>query len=348
MLYSFIIPVYNCKPYLASCVNSILAADLSSYEIILVDDGSQDGSSQLCDLLSLQHPQIKVIHQKNSGASSARNTGLSHAQGDMLLFLDSDDTLDSVELREILTDTRCIDSDFVIFGLRFDYYRKGNCYRRDCVFFNYDGILSDIEWSAALLELFSNNSLSSSCTKIYRRSIIEENNLQLNTSMFLYEDLEFVLRYLSCCKNIWNVPKAVYHYRQTEDEGNAGRRLARIDCIPDFLIPIENALNHLQKTHPSIGQDQCEHILQSLHLTLAREKIGVSSPSVIHKVCRDYASWEHARLSSPAPSRFRTQLLNERVLQLWIHHKLTSVRHRIAVIVKSTLHLFRKEANDHV
>ena len=159
--------------------------------------------------------------------------------------------------------------------------------------------------------------------------------------MFLYEDLEFVLRYLACCGDIWNVPKAIYHYIQSEDEGNAGRRLARIDSIPDFLVPIEAALSNLQETHPAVPTEACQKILQQLHLILAREKIAVSSLSGIRNICRDYASWEKERISHPADSKFRQQLLAERCSALWFHHKKTAVRHRIAVFVKSTLHVLR-------
>ena len=106
--------------------------------------------------------------------------------------------------------------------------------------------------------------------------------------MFLYEDLEFVLRYMQHCDRIWNVPQAIYHYRQSEDEGNAKRRLMRIDHLPPFLQPIEAALTDLLTANPTIGEAQVQNILQQLYLVLAREKISVSSlicHTLIHKAC---------------------------------------------------------------
>ena len=347
MQYSFIIPVYNCKPYLSSCVNSILNTGLSSYEILLVDDGSTDGSAELCDALKKEHPTVKVIHQKNAGASSARNTGIQAASGEQILFIDSDDTLDSQLLGGILSDPRCVQADITIYGICFDYYKNGRCYRKDNLFYEFDGMLSENHWCNLIVDLFEKNALNSSCTKIYKRSIIDANHLELNTSMFLYEDLEFVLRYLSCCDQVWNVPKAVYHYRQSEDEGNAGRRLARIASIPDFLVPIENALETLAKKRPGVCKSDCEKILQSLHLTLAREKISVSSLSVIRHICKDYAQWEKNRIQAPDDSPFRKQLLSERAFTLWFRDKYIKLRHRIAVFVKFILYQVRKGANHH-
>lgn len=88
---SVIVPVYNVKRYLERCVNSILRQTMQDIEILLIDDGSSDGSGELCDRLAKEDNRIKVIHQKNGGLSAARNTGIKNASADFLLFVDSDD-----------------------------------------------------------------------------------------------------------------------------------------------------------------------------------------------------------------------------------------------------------------
>lgn len=91
MKVSVIIPVYNVKPYLERCVQSVLGQTYKDIEMILVDDGSTDGSGQLCDELAAKHGQIRVIHQENQGLSVARNIGIQQATGEYIVFLDSDD-----------------------------------------------------------------------------------------------------------------------------------------------------------------------------------------------------------------------------------------------------------------
>lgn len=91
MKVSVVIPVYNVLPYLERCVRSVLNQTYKDLEIILIDDGSTDGSGDLCDTLTGYDRRIRVVHQNNMGLSAARNTGIHHASGDYVIFLDSDD-----------------------------------------------------------------------------------------------------------------------------------------------------------------------------------------------------------------------------------------------------------------
>lgn len=91
MRISIIIPVYNVAPYLKTCVSSVLQQTHKDLELILVDDGSTDGSGELCETLANEDKRIRVVHQSNQGLSAARNTGINHATGDYLAFLDGDD-----------------------------------------------------------------------------------------------------------------------------------------------------------------------------------------------------------------------------------------------------------------
>lgn len=334
MRYSFIIPVYNCKAYLATCVETIRAVDAADYEILLVDDGSSDGSGALCDDLAVQYSEIRVVHQENAGASAARNRGIREARGEMILFLDADDSVDAEILCETLRDARCQEADLTIFGLTFDYYRKGKCYRRDPLFYEYDGMMDRGAWGTAFEQLYRDNSLSPVWNKVFKREILVQHQLELNTDMFLYEDFEFVLRYMKYCEKIWNVPKAVYHYRQAEDEGNAKRRLARIDCLSEFLKPIEKALNEL----PDAPKDQREAVLVQLHQVLAREKIAVSDLAKIRKICGDYAVWYQAHGLTAGDNQFHQQLMNGKAGTLLLRSKKTAIRHAVAVRVKALIH----------
>lgn len=101
-LVSVIIPVYNVKPYLCECVDSIIAQTYGSLEIIVVDDGSIDGSGELCDELGARDERIAVLHKKNGGLADARNYGLRYTHGDWVSFVDSDDWVSPVFIEVLM------------------------------------------------------------------------------------------------------------------------------------------------------------------------------------------------------------------------------------------------------
>ena len=100
---SIIVPVYNVLPYLCRCVSSLTGQSFDNIELILVDDGSTDGSGELCDILARDDPRIRVIHKQNGGLSDARNCGLDAARGDYITFVDSDDFVTSDYVRYLLS-----------------------------------------------------------------------------------------------------------------------------------------------------------------------------------------------------------------------------------------------------
>ena len=339
MKISFIIPVYNCKRFLPECVSSIRSAELPDYEILLIDDGSTDGSGALCDELAAEFSEIRVVHQANAGVSAARNRGIRESSGELLLFIDADDSIASDLLCWMLKDARIAQADLVCFGISFDYYKNGNLYRQDSLYHPFDGILSKPQWGASVFELFSSNSLSSSCSKVFRKDILQQYNLLFNEGMFLYEDLEFVLRYMQYCDKIWNIPKTIYHYRQHENEDNAAQRLKRIYSIPKLLNSIELALWQLPEC---VSETDKAMLLQQLHLILARGKISVSNILTIQQICRDYQKWSENRLLPIQQDKFQKLLLKGKVTQLYFQNKKALLRHWCAVRIKTILTRLRK------
>ncbi|MBQ8769519.1 MAG: glycosyltransferase family 2 protein, partial [Oscillospiraceae bacterium] len=108
MFFSVVVPVYNVENYLKECVDSILRQSFADFELILVDDGSKDGSGAICDAYALGDARVKVIHKENGGQSTARNAGVRAAAGEYAVFLDSDDFIDTsdffADLHSALTD----------------------------------------------------------------------------------------------------------------------------------------------------------------------------------------------------------------------------------------------------
>ena len=115
--FSIIVPVYNVKDYLGECLDSILSQTYRDFEMILVDDGSTDGSGELCDQYAAQDERIRVIHQSNQGLSAARNNGIARAKGEYLMFVDSDDYFLRRDALELLAE-RADGCDLVAFDWR--------------------------------------------------------------------------------------------------------------------------------------------------------------------------------------------------------------------------------------
>ncbi len=102
-LISIVIPVYNVKPFLRTCAESVFAQTFRNLEILFIDDGSTDGSGEICDELAAQDPRVRVIHQPNGGLSDARNTGIEACTGKWIYFLDSDDAISPVTIAHLWT-----------------------------------------------------------------------------------------------------------------------------------------------------------------------------------------------------------------------------------------------------
>lgn len=342
---SFIIPVYNCELTLEDCVRRVVELKFKDYEIILVDDGSTDNSGTLCDALDVGYSQVKCIHQENQGVSAARNHGLRVAVGDYIAFLDADDTIDSMAFGKMLEHLRQDPTiDMAVFGMSFDYYYHGRCYRSDALPPALTGKFDKDEWMTELGQLFESNALSPIWNKVIKRSLLEDNRLELRRDMFLYEDLEFSLQCLAHCGTILFSPDVVYHYRQAEDEGNAGRRLKRIEHLPELVDQIENALNNLTGCQNMREmKNDVSRILLLLYLVLAREKIAVSTVQEIKVICRDFSQWWsiHMQPLREQDKQFVDQLLCKKIVQLICKRTYVAVRHRIAVKVKSSA-LYRK------
>ncbi|MDR3313823.1 MAG: glycosyltransferase [Oscillospiraceae bacterium] len=209
---SVIVPVFNAAAYLDECVHSVLAQRFAQWELLLVDDGSADASPGLCDQWAARDPRIHAIHQPNGGVSAARNAGLALARGEYLAFLDADDCLTPDFLAVLYEQAEDHAADLSICTFRnFAQGWEGDavaCPGLPAGGFDRRVILGDM---ALLLMRF--NCCNSICTKLFRRSIVEENALCLPPGRTHGEDREFLLRYLAHCGRAAYTPQALYRYR---------------------------------------------------------------------------------------------------------------------------------------
>lgn len=175
MKVSVIIPVYNVKPYLERCVKSVLRQTYKDIEVILVDDGSKDGSGELCDQIALTDKRIYVIHQANQGLSGARNTGIQEATGEYIIFIDSDDEWLLNDGLNTIVQSCDTTTDLVIFKA-VDIWNQG----RKTLTVDYD--IENISSLRDAQEVFSHliytqQFRSSACLLMIRRDILISNEI---------------------------------------------------------------------------------------------------------------------------------------------------------------------------
>lgn len=205
---SVIIPIYNIKPYLEYAVNSVIKQTFSDWEMILVDDGSTDGSAILCDGLSNRDSRIRIIHKPNGGLSSARNAGVRIAKGDYILFLDGDDYLHSETLSALHSiASNHLDVDFIQFK-----YKEVNTYFEEEK--TNESIISEIEYISSEEAMFQRlfdwgGNAASACTKFYRRPIFD--SIQFREGI-LHEDEDFTTHLLSIAHKVAYCKNEFYRY----------------------------------------------------------------------------------------------------------------------------------------
>lgn len=189
---SIIIPVYNTEKFLNRCVQSVVAQTYRDLEIILVDDGSVDDSPKICDEWAEKDHRIKVIHQKNGGASSARNVGIENATSEFIQFVDSDDYLQPNYSQNLMAEMQ-EDVDLVVAGIEVKDVKINRflCPQKDETL----EISSD---QNKLLQLIAKDYFDYSYNKIYRRSLITE---KFRVGQPLGEDRIFNLDYVRNIKN---------------------------------------------------------------------------------------------------------------------------------------------------
>lgn len=201
---SVIIPVYNVSPYLEKCVQSILRNPMTSLEVILIDDGSTDGSGELCDIIQSYDSRVRVFHQSNGGLSSARNCGLSHAQGKWICFVDSDDFV-SDDFKACFDRLQTFDCDLLEYGF---------CvYKDDCI--TQRNVPIEGVWAENAFFRSKNYYLPVWCY-LFKKEILVKYDISFTSGLKYCEDQEFVAKYLLCCNLVQTIPIAPYFYVQRE------------------------------------------------------------------------------------------------------------------------------------
>lgn len=209
---SIILPVYSAEKTLQKCIESILSQEFTDFELIIINDGSKDNSFAICDNYSLIDKRIILINQTKKGVSDARNKGLDYVRGKYICFVDADDWVEKEYLSTFFREDHNPNKEMVIQSCFEDSEKKSTI----------KTILPDKLYDQSSFSLLFTElhilGYGYPFAKLYKTTIIKENNLYFDTEIHFIEDLLFFLNYLQYINTLQTVSQANYHYKTNESK----------------------------------------------------------------------------------------------------------------------------------
>lgn len=263
---SFIIPVYNASKTLEHCVKSLLTQTYDNFEIVLVDDGSVDGSSKICDDFAQKENRVVVYHQENAGVSAARNKGLELACGKYVAFVDADDWIDSNVCETFVKACEKQDYDLFCFSAIYSSQKK------DVLSFLLPGdveLFSQKQKEELLCKMMTpwapwysfncNTRFAGSVwAKFYRAEVIKNSDIQFSLETIVSEDVLFNVLSFDFFDKIGYSTKAFYHYRVQDD---SAQNRYRPNSMKYFGFVIDQIQQWLEEKRKDLNVKNCANTL---------------------------------------------------------------------------------------
>lgn len=300
--FSLIVPVYKVEEYLPKCVESIRAQSCQDYELLLVDDGSPDRCPALCDAYAAQDPaHIRVIHQPNAGPGAARNRGIDEAEGDYIVFVDSDDYLSPETLEELRRAIEQTGADLYHFGAFVERNGRVIGQVREQVPVDH---VTDLRQAPRYFF-----GTMAPWGKAYRRALFSDKSLRYPPQV-RYEDIRLSVKLLARCERIVSLKGTYYHYLQREDSAmrnrNADRNAELLTAFDDILAWYrENGL--FDEFRDELCALAVEHILLS-----ATVRVLLIDPH--HRLIGEFRSYVEREFPDYASNRYVAELPRARAL----------------------------------
>lgn len=307
-LISVVIPVYNAEAHIDVCLDALLAEVEVEFEVITVDDGSRDRSAAILAARTTRDPRLKVVTQVNRGPSAARNTGLAHAAGDYVWFVDADDLVAPHALAIIAAAARANDADIVSFNAE-SFVDDGEprlLYRAPKPTAVVTGE-AWIRWTAAEGEY-----LNYPWFQAIRRDLLERHRIRFAENM-LHEDIAFVTECLLHARRVIHVDRPLYRYRRHTGSLTGGIDDARVlRRIESYFIVVEQLRAFAARTDIAEATREClrgQIVGQGLQVDrLGRALADPATRRRVRERCRDERYWQ--RLLADAPDwRSRRRVL---------------------------------------
>lgn len=310
---SIIVPIYNAENYLRRCVDSILNQEYTDFELLLVNDGSTDASGDICEEYGDRDPRVIVIQKENTGVSDSRNRALDRARGKYLQFLDSDDWITPDATRLFVRAAEEYGCDMVIS----DFYRvvgerlstKGDIEE--------EGVLTREEFAAHMMENPADFYYGVLWNKLYRRDIVEEHNLRMDTDINWCEDFMFNLEYIRYAKVFYALHAPIYYY--VKRKGSLASQGINISKTVKMKLNVFEYYNNFYK-HVLEEEDYEKNRLQVYRFFIDAAGDGTVPPSILpgSKKLGDervFVNTEILQAEGPAGEDYRKRKLLEHYLE---------------------------------
>ncbi|MBO4678488.1 MAG: glycosyltransferase family 2 protein [Lachnospiraceae bacterium] len=309
-LVSVVIPTYNAEKYIEKCLKKVLAQTYGIFEVIIVDDGSQDGTLKICNKIAATDSRVRVIEAEHGGVSAARNCGLSQAKGEFVTFFDADDFPEKNLLEEYIKAYEYWKGtvSFILCGMYWENYNNrlvpreknilesGRGYKEGGYYLLHKHDVSELAWDK-ILNFVTN--------KVYLMSVIKACGIRFADTVQIAEDLQFNLDYLDSIDGFMGViNKPLYHYVK-----HAGPTLSSsyYEGAIEHVCQSFDKLLEFVKRQPGVSRDD-EYVIESIYLMdwvsrlsmLMEDKETELSKKEKYKIC-------NAELQKP---RFREILVD--------------------------------------
>ena len=310
---SIIVPIYNAQEYLKRCVDSILSQDYRDFELLLMDDGSKDASGEICDAYAQQDGRVRVVHKENTGVSDTRNQALELARGTFLQFLDSDDWVVPEATRLLVRSMEEYNCDMVIS----DFYRVSGERLAQKGDIEEDKVMSRQEFASYMIENPADFYYGVLWNKMYRRSIIEEYHIRMDTSISWCEDFLFNLEYIRYAKVFYALHAPIYYY--VKRKGSLASQGISISKTVKMKLNVFEYYNNFYK-HVLEEEDYEKNRLQVYRFFIDAAGDGTVPPSILpgSKKLGDervFVNTEILQAEGPAGDAYRKRKLLEHYLE---------------------------------
>lgn len=339
MSVSIVMPVYNAEKFLARSIESVIHQSYPSIELLLVNDGSTDGSEAICRRYARKDPRIKILSQKNKGPAAARNTGVREATGEFVFFLDADDFLSENALEILIAKYLEYQPDLVMGHFCKLVDARERIPQTVCFQIGEEPFKDPIRklsredllgYVRHFLKHPSNHLISYCWARLYKLSIIRDNRISANEDMRLFEDLVFNLEYLKHTREMIFVNEPLYTYTMHNSHISASMAILHTDrLLHDMKVFREKTRDFLQQpdveapkdmdTEREIGHALMHYLIiflvRSCRLVSSqnREKLYAEIEKLVSaQILRDC-------LRSYSPSKGNSRVLPWLMRLKWIH-----------------------------